>query len=136
MQVGKRATIPKDCQEGIRVSQGSRTYTFRSEDLGFESSGLKCIGDLIQRLLIVDINQQAGNEATEDLRDDILGDFAPWETFEEGEADCEAWVEVRTGDRTANHNCEGDTASYYGKMSNWKTHDRRAGKEQDAHARP
>jgi len=43
------------------------------------------------------------------LAEDVVGDFFPGEALPDGERDCDGWVEVAAGDRSAGYDCKGDT---------------------------
>ena len=59
--------------------------------------------------------QQACDESAKDLREDVVGDFAPREALPDSEAECDSGVEVATGNRGAGDDgerdadCEGPT---------------------------
>lgn len=88
------------------------TNAGRSEDLSFGARCCECIRNSIKRLLVVDINQQARNETSKDLRDDVLRNLTPWETFKQSEADSEAGIEVRSRNGAANHDSQSDSGRH------------------------
>lgn len=44
--------------------------------------------------MILAIDEKTGHEGTEDLGEDVVGDFFPREALPSCKADCHGWVEV------------------------------------------
>ena len=53
-------------------------------------------------------HEQACHEGTENLREDVVGHFSPWETLPDGETYCDGWVEVAAGCGCTGYDGEGD----------------------------
>ena len=57
-------------------------------------------GDL---LVVLAHEHQTGDEGSENLGENIVGDLLPWEALPCGQADCDGWVEVTVMSRSDMH---------------------------------
>ena len=87
----------------------------RAEDAGDAAvEGRRAVRFQVDRLGRLDLGpvaaheQEPGDEGAEDLREDVVGHFAPGEALPDGEAERDGRVEVATGDGGAGDDGEGD----------------------------
>jgi len=61
--------------------------------------------------VVLAVNQARRKEGAEDLRENIIRNFSPWETLPICQAKCNGGVEVTSGGGSADYNGKGDAES-------------------------